>query len=280
MKITSLLGFLGASLFSLPMLAQEPTSTPTSAPTSAPASAPVEPVEEEEEEPGISFGFESDFQAFYLWRGIPLSSPGNNQPYGWIDIKGFEIGVYANEVLNPNDGTFGSFNEVGLVLVYPMELGPIYFEPQIQAYFYPNFEEDGPPTAEAFFKFAYPIGPVAPFVTPIVDFVSNFGGSFLEVGVQHESEPWADAALYASVHLGIGSAKFNNFNIEDELVGEVLDQATLNAVTGSFFLEFPVWNSIYLRPHVELAAILSSAVKEELGTGFIPNIGLAIGFAP
>jgi hypothetical protein len=264
MRILSLFGLLGASLFSTLASAQEPTSAPTKEP----------------EAPRLSVGFESALQAFYLWRGIPLSNLGNNQPYAWIDIKGLELGVYANEVLNPKDGTFGSFDEFGLVLVYPIEVGPLYLEPQIQAYFYPDFEEDGPPTAEAYLKVAYPLGPVTPFVTPIVDFISNFGGAFLEAGVEHESEPWTGASLSSSVRVGIGSAKFNNFNVEDELVGGVLDKATLSVVTASLALEFPVWKSLYLRPHVEAAAILNAEVKAELGTGFTPNVGLAIGFAP
>jgi hypothetical protein len=79
--------------------------------------------------------------------------------------------------------------------------------------------------------------------------------------------------LYTSLALGAGSAKFNNFNIED-------DSTELNVLTGMFYLEFPIWNAIYIRPHVELAALLSADVKEELGVNFVPSIGLALGFAP
>jgi hypothetical protein len=279
MKHVAMIGLVGASLFSFGAFAQDPVSEPTSGPTKRPPEEPA-PEPEEEEEASVSYGFETDAQAFYLWRGIPLSSPGDNQPYAWVDVKGLEIGVYANQVLNPADGTPGSINEVGLVLLYPRDIGPIYFEPQIQAYFYPNFKEDGPPTAEAYFKVGYPIGPVTPFVTPIIDFVSNLGGAYLEAGVEHSSEPWTDAELYASLSVGTASGKFNSFNIDDEALGGAFDFASVNALTAQFYLEFPVWGSIYVRPHVEVAALLNSTIKEELGVGVVPNVGFAIGFAP
>lgn len=266
--------FLLASLAAPAALAEEPRASGEDPPaTAAPA-----PGEAEAPEPSLSYGVETDVMAFYLWRGIPLSEPGVNQPYGWVEYKNLELGVYANQTFNPNEETVGGVNEVGLLAIYPFEAGPLAIEPSIQAYFYPAFVGDSP-TAEAFFKVAYPAGDFAPYLMPVVDFVANIGGSYLEAGVDYEIEPWADATLRATLSLGAGSGKFNEFNIEDEEVGDELDEATLNFAGAAVYLETPLGGPFYLRPHAEFAAILDADVALELGRRFIPNLGLAFGLS-
>ncbi len=61
---------------------------------------------------GVSVSFNADFVSRYIWRGLPLSSNPNIQPYGELDYKGFAFGAWASY------GIAVPYAEVDLFLSY------------------------------------------------------------------------------------------------------------------------------------------------------------------
>lgn len=223
---------------------------------------------EQVENPIFTYGGELDFNSRYVWRGIALSEGTVMQPSIWVSAFDLTFEVWSNFVINdePNQG---EFNEINLIFYYDLEWNKITIEPSLIIYLYPN-QEDAPATTEGSLKFSYPIGPISIFTSHIFDIVEYGGSYFGEAGLSYEHEFKPELSLEASLSLGWASSEFNNVNIG-------FSKSALNVAGGGLSLSYYLKESLYIRPHLELSAIVDKDLRSELDDPTIVTGGLAIG---
>jgi hypothetical protein len=219
--------------------------------------------------PIVTYGGELDFNSRYIWRGIPLSKGAVTQPSAWVSAFNFTFSVWGNFVLN-NEANQGEFNEVDLILSYSREWKKITVEPLVQFYLYPN-QKDAPATGEGSLKLSYPIiGPVSVFTSHTFDIVRYGGSYFGNAGLSYEHEFNSKLSLESSLSLGWGSSKFN-----DVYLG--LSKSALNVAIYDLSLTYYPKKFVYIRPHVELSAIVDGELRNQLDDSTIVSGGLAVG---
>lgn len=216
----------------------------------------------------FTYGGELDFNSRYVWRGIALSEGTVMQPTVWVSAFDLTLEVWGNFVLNdePNQG---EFNEVNLIVYYSREWENITIEPAVIIYLYPN-QEDAPVTAEGSLKLSYSMGPIDVYTSHIFDFVEYGGSYFGDAGLSYEHEFNTELSLEASTSLGWASAEFNEVNIG-------VSKSALNVAGGDLHLTYYLKEHVYIRPHVELSAIVDADLRREVDDPTILNAGLAVG---
>ncbi|HSE84271.1 MAG TPA: hypothetical protein VLB01_06965 [Thermodesulfobacteriota bacterium] len=216
----------------------------------------------------FNFGTEIDFNSRYVWRGIALSEGAVMQPSVWVSAFNFTFYIWGNFVLNdePNQG---EFNEVELILYYSRGWGNITFEPFIVYYVYPN-QEDVPSTAEFTLSLYYSLGSFNVFTSHTFDFVEYKGSYFGDAGLSYERQLSPSLTLEASGSLGWASSEFNSVNIG-------LSKNALNFAGANLSLTYYPNGFLYIRPHVELSAIVDGELRDQLEDPTILNAGVAIG---
>ena len=216
----------------------------------------------------FNFGTEVDFNSRYVWRGIALSEGAVMQPSAWVSAFNFTFYIWGNFVLDdePNQG---EFNEVELILYYSRVWGNITFEPFVVYYVYPN-QEDVPSTGEFTLSLYYPFGPFNVFTSHTFDFVEYEGSYFGDAGLSYERQLSSTLTLGASGSFGWASSEFNSVNIG-------LHKRALNFVGGNLFLAYYPKEFLYIRPHMELSAIVDGELRDQLDDPTILNVGVAFG---
>ena len=237
------------------------------------ASGAVFAAEDEEaakvsEESHVSFAQEIDFTSQYVWRGFALSDGPVMQPESSLGIYDLTLNLWANFVLNDEPGQ-GKFTEVDPSIDYYFKLGGFEFQPSFEYYFYPN-QTNSPSTGELSLWIAYTLGPVQIFTDQIVDVVRNAGAYYGDFGVQHERKLVEKLDLRVSAALGWASFQFN------DLYGGV-SKTALNVFLGDLELTYRPFKHLYLRPHMQVSALIDPDVRAAASDPTIVSGGLALG---
>ncbi len=216
----------------------------------------------------FSFGGELDLNSRYVWRGVALSQGPVAQPSVWFTLGDFTFTPWANIVLWGEDDKW-QFNELDLTLSYEKEWLGIEVSPSLAYYFYPN-QEDAPSTAELGLELSRSIGPVDVSTSHAVDLRAYRGAYYGTIGLEYEQELTSELGAELSVEAGLGSARFNESNFK-------VNKTALNAIGAEVSLEWSPAGLFYLRPHVNLSALVDSGLREAAETGTLFTAGLAIG---
>jgi hypothetical protein len=226
------------------------------------------PEDSREENSGVTYGGEVDFNSRYVWRGIAFSEGVVMQPSAWISISDFAFSIWSNFVLD-EEANQGQFNEIDLVFAYNWKWNKITIEPALQFYLYPN-QEDAPTTGEVYITLSYAVGPIQVITSHNFDIVEYEGSYFGDVGISYEREFHSKWSLEASWGLGWGSSTFNEVNLG-------LSESALEMINGSLSLSYHPVSSFYFRPHIEFSRILDENLRSQVDDPTIISGGLAFG---
>jgi len=223
--------------------------------------------EQVENEDGIGWGFEADFNSRYVWRGLSCSEGAVVQPSIWVTARGVTFTVWANRELEDVDARNGS--EVDYSLSWEREWHGVTFEPCIQMYTFPD-QEDCPSTTAVDLRASWPLGPVSLFTTQSID-VSEYSGAYYgDLGLCFEKELGERAQMETSLCVGWASAKFNEANIGPR-------KAALNLCAFDAGLTYTTRRGIYFRPHISVTRLLDRSLREAVDDPDIISVGVAVG---
>ncbi len=219
----------------------------------------------------ITYGFETDFNSRYVFRGIADSQGPVKQSTAWVTVSGFTFYAWGNFVLS-REPQQGEFSELDFGVAYKREWKKLTVEPAFDYYIYrsPAPVKD-PPTGEASLKLSYPIGPARVFTKQIFDVGSYRGAYFGEAGLAYEHKLDRKTTVATTFSLGWASAKFN-----EAYVG--VPRRAFNLVGAEVSLTHAPNHRFYLRPHIEFTRITDGQLRSHLNSPTIGNFGLALGF--
>jgi hypothetical protein len=220
----------------------------------------------------LTYDFQADYNARYVWRGIAYSNGTVFQPSLGASFKDFYVWVWGNYDLSYGspDEEFRRFNEVDFNISYTYEWKRLTIEPSLLSYFYPR-QDDAPTTAECSVKLSYNLGLISIFTNQTVDVVEYDGAYFADLGFAYEKE-FNDKFLFeADTSLGFGSDRFNEAYLETS-------ENALNFYALNLSLTYQLTEAFSIRPHLELTVILDHELRNQVEDAAILNGGLSLEF--
>jgi len=171
--------------------------------------------------PRVAYGFETDFNARYVFRGQAYSQGPVKQTTVWMKVAGITAYAWGNLVLS-QEPQRGEFNELNFGISYQRDWKRLRVEPGLDFYHYRSLAPNhSPPTGEASVKLSVPAGPLPVFTKQTLDIGSYRGAYFGEAGISFERElnhkttvaatmsgAWASAKRNAS-YIGVPKRAFN-----------------------------------------------------------------------
>ena len=219
----------------------------------------------------VTYGFETDFNSRYVFRGFVYSQGPVKQSTAWFAVSGFSFYAWGNFILSPEPQQ-GEFSEIDFGVSYKREWKKLIVEPAFDYYTYrtPAPAKD-PPTGEASLKLTYPIGPARVFTKQTFDIGRYRGAYFAEAGLAYEYPMSRKTTALTTVSFGWASAKFN-----ETYVG--VPKRAFNLVGAEVSVTYAPNHRFYLRPHFEFTRVADSQQRRRLDSPTIGNFGLALGF--
>jgi hypothetical protein len=215
----------------------------------------------------FSWGFESDFNSKYLWRGLNYNDGLVIQPNLWASVGNLSVGLWSNIT------AFDRFhsirrNEIDLICTYTYNLGKFEIEHTLMLYYYPK-QDDSPPTGELFTGVTYPVGDFSLFSNVAADFITYRGSLYFEHGVQYGKTIGGKLALTVTGLFAWADGKFN-----ETYVGTL--HTSVNLASVSIELNYSPWKTVYFRPHFQLNRTLNREMFPYMDK-FAWNFGLLMG---
>ncbi len=206
-----------------------------------------------EEESDWYFGADAAFTDKYLWRGIVFNHGLILQPQIYAGYKDFSIYIWGNTPLWDVNEVAG--NEIDVYLDYYHSLSFIDVEASLNLYTYPG--QDYQATMELFTGIFYPIGDFTVFADINIDLLANAGATFYELGVEYQKNLSERLSIAAKVQSGIGSKKFNSYNLEIEKSG-------LNFVGGNIGLTYSICDGLFIDAGYYHDFIIGDEIKQAI----------------
>ncbi len=229
-----------------------------------------EPGSQTKKIPKVTYGFETDFNSRYVWRGIAQSEGPVKQTTAWVSISGFTFYAWGNMVLG-REPHRGDFNQGEFSVSYIREWKKLVIEPAFVYYLSrPPENVDDPPTGEVSVKLSYPAGLIRVFTDQNFDLIRYRGAYFGEAGLSYEGRLNRKTTVASEFKLGWASAKFNETNIG-------VRKRAFNLIGAEVSLTYAPNRCFYLRPHFEWTRISDGQLRRHLTSPTIGNFGLAIG---
>lgn len=235
--------------------------------TVCPALAQTTAENDEEAPSALSWGYETDYNPRYVWRGIPFSEGAVAQTSAWLTTRGTTFGVWVNTNLESVDGRHT--NEVDYYISRELAWRNVTVEPTFQYYTY-RHQEDAPSTGELGAKFSWQAGSFTLFTNQTFDVVKYPGAYFGDVGLSLSRPVGKQAEMECTLAAGWGSSKFN-----ETYAGP--SKWALNVASFEAGLTYSASNGTYFRPHIAFTRLLDGDVRESVGDSSILNIGLVVG---
>ena len=266
MKLTGHL-FLHLWRLKIPQLLLATIILGTASPSLADEDSQAVAAEEDVAIEALSWGYESDFNPRYVWRGIAYSEGSVAQTSTWFTTKGTTFGVWANTNLESVDGK--NTNEIDYYVSRELNWRNLTVEPMFQYYTY-RHQEDSPSTGELDFKFSLPLGKTTLFSTQAFDVIEYAGAYYGDIGLGLSRTLGSRVEMESAVSLGWGSSKFNETYLGPR-------KWAVNLAAVDIGLTYTSGNGLYWRPHLSYTRLLDSALRESVDDSSILNLGLAVG---
>jgi hypothetical protein len=228
-----------------------------------------EPGSRTNETPKVTYGFETDFNSRYVWRGIAQSAGPVKQMTAWVSISGFTFHAWGNMPLG-REPQRGNFNQGEFSVSYTGEWKKLAIEPAFLFYLNRSSDNvDSPPTGEVSVKVSYPAGPLRVFTEHSFDYIRYRSAYFGQAGLSNEVRLNRKTTVASELKLGWGSAKFNETNIG-------VPKRAFNLIGAEVSLTHSLSHRFYLRPHFEFTQILDGRLRRHLASPTIGAFGLAL----
>jgi hypothetical protein len=216
---------------------------------------------------GLSWGFESDYNPRYVWRGLAWTEGPVSQTSLWTTLGGTTFSVWANSCLDSVDGR--NTNEIDYSASWEGSWRGVNIEPSLQVWTYPH-QTDSPTTVDADVRFTHSLGALSVFTTHSLDVHEYKGAYFGELGLGYEREIGENADLESSISLGWASSKFNEVYIGPA-------RSALNLVSFDASVTWRMRGGAYIRPHLSITRLLNRDLREAVDEPSLTNLGVAAG---
>lgn len=212
-----------------------------------------------------SVGAEVDAASRFVWRGIAQSRGSVAQPSIWASAKGLSASVWANVVLNDEEGSAPRpararstpkartwVNAVVPAVTYTYAWRALRVEPGASVYVNPSGVA-AQTTAETSLNVACVLGSLAFVSRNNVDVGAYAGAYFGTIGADYERSS-RKLTIKTFVDLGWATKKFNEAYLHTSTVA-------LNVVEAGLSARYDVSDALYVMPHTEVSALfLASAL--------------------
>jgi hypothetical protein len=190
----------------------------------------------------ITVDLNACFSSKYIWRGLTYNQGLVLQPEIVVSYKDFYVSSWSNFKIWDINQT--NSNEIDFTLGYYHSFSSFDIESYFNYYNYIN-QPDCPNTGELNVGLYFPTGDFNLFARASVDLISNIGGTYGELGFDYEKELSDKFKVYGTLLTGIGSKKFNQYNLAgwdkykmDNWTYPDDGKTSLNLVTGNIGLEY------------------------------------------
>ena len=183
-----------------------------------------------------SYGVNAGFSNKYLWRGMVFNNGLVFQPEAFIGWRDFSVNLWSNTTLYDKDGI--NAHEVDITLDYYHSFSNFDFESFFSYYAYID-QEDVPNTVEWNTSAFYHLGDFTLSAGLNVDVLENAGASYLEIALDYEKALSDKFTFSGKVMTGIGSKKFNGYNLD-------VAKTTMNLVGGNVGLSYCLIENLFI----------------------------------
>lgn len=229
--------------------------------------APATASNEGEKSAAISWGYESDCNPRYVWRGLAFSQGAVLQTSAWMTAKGTTYAVWTNRNLETVDGR--RVNEIDHSLSWEGSWHKAKLEPMLQVWTYPG-QIDSPSTAEADLKLSWPVGGLELFTSHGIDVYQYRGAYFGDLGLSLQKETSKHSEIESCVSLGWGSSKFN-----ETYIGP--GKNALNLAAFEVRYTYTNRSGTYFCPHLSVSSILDRELRRAVSDPSLVIFGMSIG---
>ena len=221
-----------------------------------------------EEKKPLSWGFDTDINTKYVWRGITINDGLVIQPDFWASYGNFSGGLWGNLTAYDRFNT-AKGHEVDVYLAYDYTIGKFEINHTAMVYFFPT-QDDVPNTGELYTGAGYPINDFKLTTTVAFDFIAYFGSLYFEHGVEYGKALSDKISIGSSALLSWASGKFNGSYFG-------INQTMFNLFSLDLNMTYNPWGTVFFKPHVQVSRTLDKELIPVIGK-FPWFVGLMIGF--
>ena len=220
----------------------------------------------------LSCGAEADVVSDYVWRGMVFSPGFVCEPYAYVSAYGITPALWANVQLEDEHNTL---DEIDFIISYNPSFEALSVEVGYVFYYLPEYKSEKPEGAEdpeivttnpldsqdIFVIVDYAILPILTVYSDhYVTIAGNPGGYYFDagVGLGHAFNDYL--GLDAYLEAGVGSPKFNDYNMGQDKFALNLIETGVSATLG--FL-----GVMYVRPHLSYTTLVDSDLRDAAGEG-------------
>jgi hypothetical protein len=220
----------------------------------------------------VSCGAEADVVSDYVWRGMVFSPGFVLEPYAYASALGITPAIWANVQLQDEHNTL---DEIDFLISYHRSFSGLYVEAGYVYYYLPEYKYEDPEggenaeivttdptdTHDVFVVLDYAVLPVLNVYSDhYVTVVGNPGGYYFDAGVAFGHAVNDYLGLEAYFEAGVGSPKFNEYNLGRDKFALNLIETGVSSTVG--FL-----GVMYVRPHVSYTTLVDGDLREAAGEG-------------
>jgi hypothetical protein len=217
-----------------------------------------------------AYGAEADFVSDYVWRGMVFSPGFVAEPSAYVSFNGITPALWANVQL---EDEYNTLDELDFSISYNRSFAGLYVEAGYVYYYLPEIEVEGSgggaapetekvdpdDTQDIFVILAYPVGSIASVYSDhYVTVAGNAGGYYFDAGLGLGRSCTDYLGLDAYVQAGVGSPKFNDYNLGQ-------DKFALNVVEAGVSATFNFLGVMYVRPHASYSTLVDGDLRDAVG---------------
>lgn len=217
----------------------------------------------------VSAGVETDACSRYVWRGLVQDESPVIQPSVWGSLGVLTLEVWSSWPVRHATGSLAPA-ELDFTLEYALAAAGLELTPAAAILWYPA-ETKSPVTGELSVRLRRALGPVAVSTGHAVDIGAFPGAYFGEVGVTGERELLQNLSGEAAVSAGWGSPGFNAAYAGPGCWA-------LNVVQAGVSVNWQFLPSLYMRPHLDVSALIDARLRAATARPGNFVIGLAAGW--
>lgn len=220
-----------------------------------------------EESINVSFGFENDFVTRYIWHGLNYNHGLIHQPTVWVTFNDFTFYSWGSFTQHEAENNIKN-NEIDLAVQYSKQIDLLNIESSL-TYIYALLE-GAPATTEAYIKVGYQVFESELFSDLTVDVMeyTSLSGSIGFTKSFYEND---NLSILGSLSVGWANKLFN-----ESYIGTSKNVKPFNYTSFSAEATYYIYESFYIKPHVEYCYLFSPVLKQTSGNS-LENFGIGAG---
>lgn len=216
----------------------------------------------------VSFGFENDFVTRYIWHGLNYNHGLIHQPTVWVTVNDFTFYSWGSFTQHEADNNIKN-NEIDLAVQYSKQIDLLNIESSL-TYIYALLD-GAPATTEAYLKVGYQVLEAELFSDLTADVMEYTGSLSGSIGLSKGFYEDDNLSISGSLSFGWANKLFN-----ESYIGTSKNVKPFNYTSFSAEATYYIYESFYIKPHVEYCYLFSPVLKQTSGNS-LENFGIGAG---